>query len=209
MRGSHWSSCSTGEPWSFGGRQGGGWWGFDATGPGAFWSGGGRGPRGRGRVFEQGDLKYVILRMLEEKPRHGYEVIKELEDRFAGAYSPSPGTVYPTLSMLEDLGYAKAIQEEGGRKVFEITDAGRAYLAEHKDTVEDIFERIARFGGGFFGDAMREVHSAFGDVARTTYGTVSRHTSNTELIKEMADVLKETAAKLQDLAKKAEGGRRG
>jgi DNA-binding PadR family transcriptional regulator len=56
-------------------------------------------------MFEQGDLKYVILRLLAEKPRHGYEIIKELEDRFSGAYAPSAGTVYPTLTLLEDLGY--------------------------------------------------------------------------------------------------------
>src|SRR5205085_5926604 len=98
-------------------------WGFDGFG-GEFW---GSGPRGRhhrgrtGRIFEQGDLKYVILRLLAEKPRHGYEVIKELEDRFGGAYSPSPGTVYPTLTMLEDLGYAKASQDDNGRKVYEVT----------------------------------------------------------------------------------------
>lgn len=205
MFGQHGSrGCESGAAWAFGSRQGGGWWGFDPGGAGAFWAGGGRGPRGRGRVFEQGDLKYVILQLLEEKPRHGYEVIKELEDRFAGAYSPSPGTVYPTLAMLEDLGYARTVPEEGGRKVYEITDAGRAYLAENKETVEDIFERIAKFGSGFFGDAMRDVHAAFGDVAKATYKTASRHTSDTELIKQIGEVLKETAAKLQDLSRQAD-----
>src|SRR5918911_1521235 len=78
------------------------------------------GPFGGGRMFEQGDLKYVILRLLEEKPRHGYEVIKELEERFRGLYSPSPGTVYPTLTMLEEMGYARGTQEEGGKKIYEI-----------------------------------------------------------------------------------------
>ena len=122
-------------------------WGWDAFGG---WGAGG-GPRGRhwkgraGRLFEQGDLKYVILRLLEEKPRHGYEIIKELEGRFGGSYVPSPGTVYPTLTMLEDLGYARAVPEEGGKKVYEITDEGRKYLAEHSTTVDDIFERIAKF----------------------------------------------------------------
>src|SRR4051794_37610171 len=104
-------------------------WGFDGFGA-DFWA-----PRGRhrrpGRLFAQGELKYVILKLLKEKPRHGYEIIKELEDRFSGAYSPSPGTVYPTLTMLEDLGYAKASPDEGGRKVFAITPEGSAYLAEH------------------------------------------------------------------------------
>ena len=85
--------CGHGGPGSQRGR-----WGFEGF-MGDFW--GARGPRGRGwkaragRVFEQGDLKYVILRLLAEKPRHGYEIIKELEDRFGGAYAPSPGTLYP------------------------------------------------------------------------------------------------------------------
>src|SRR6476469_1241417 len=106
------------------------------------WSG--QGPRGRrhgraSRFFEQGDLKYVILRLLEEKPRHGYDIIKELESRFGGSYAPSPGTVYPTLTMLEDLGFARVVREEVGKKVYEITDEGRAHLAEHSTTVDDIF----------------------------------------------------------------------
>src|SRR5579884_3299071 len=120
-------------------------WGFEGFGD---WWGP---PRGRGhwrtragRLFEQGDLKYVILRLLEEKPRHGYEIIKELESRFGGSYAPSPGTVYPTLTMLEDLGYARVVPEEGGKKIYEITDEGRKHLAEHSTTVNDIFDRIAR-----------------------------------------------------------------
>ena len=96
--------------------------GFDA---GTFWAGRGKsrgGPFGGGRMFDQGHLKFVILRLLDEKPRHGYEIIKEIEDRFGGMYSPSPGTVYPTLTMLEDLGYARARPEESGKKIYEITD---------------------------------------------------------------------------------------
>src|SRR5579862_740445 len=102
-----------GTPW------GAGFWGGPGTGPG----GGPGGRRGgfRGRMFEQGDLKYVILQLLSEKPRHGYEVIKALEERLGGAYSPSPGAVYPTLTMLEDLGYARATTEESGKKIYEIT----------------------------------------------------------------------------------------
>src|SRR6187399_3114290 len=80
----------------------------------------GRGGRG-GRMFDQGDLKYVILQLLEEKPRHGYEIIKAIEERFGGAYAPSPGTVYPTLTMLEDMGHARVEPEEGGKKVYHIT----------------------------------------------------------------------------------------
>src|SRR3954466_3924059 len=138
------------------------------------WSGGP--PRGRphwrgraARLFEQGDLKYVILRLLGEKPRHGYEIIKDLENRFGGSYAPSPGTVYPTLTMLEDLGYARVVPEEGGKKIYEITDEGRKYLAEHSSTVNDIFDRISRFVGGFTDTPMMELNEAFRRLATTTY----------------------------------------
>ncbi len=93
---------------------------------GFFGWGHGFGPR-RGRVFEKGDLKYVILDLLKDKPSHGYEVIRALEERSRGFYSPSPGSVYPTLQLLEDLGYVSATQRDG-KKVYEITDEGRQAL---------------------------------------------------------------------------------
>ena len=177
-------------------------WGFDGFGP-EFWGGRGRRHRGRmGRVFEQGDLKYVILRLLEEKPRHGYEVIKELEDRFGGAYSPSPGTVYPTLTMLEDLGYASVAPDEGGRKVYSITDAGRTWLAEHSETVDSIFERIGRFVEGFLDEPMMEVNHAFRRVGRAAYGQASRHVNDAERLRAVREVLERAAVELEQLEKR-------
>src|SRR5437763_17221537 len=104
--------------------------------------------------------------MLDKKPRNGYEIIKELEDRFGDSYAPSPGTVYPTLTMLEDLGYARAMPEEGGRKIYEITDEGRKHLDEHSATVDDIFERIAKFVEGFFDAPMADRKRATANRAR-------------------------------------------
>jgi len=196
-----WSDwCATGR-----GRGGWGWgWsGFD--GFGSDW-GPRRQQRGRmGRMFEQGDLKYVILRLLEEKPRHGYEIIKELEDRFGGAYSPSPGTVYPTLTMLEDLGYAKAREEDAGRKIYEITPEGAAYLKEHSTTVDSIFDRIARFMDGFLDSPMMEVNSAFRRVARSAYGNASRHVNDAERLAKIREILDRAAAELDQLDKSASG----
>jgi DNA-binding PadR family transcriptional regulator len=184
----------------------GGWGAFgpggEFFGPGfGFWGGGGRGgPGGRRRVFEQGDLKYVILRLLDERPRHGYEIIKELEARSGGTYSPSPGTVYPTLTLLEDLGYARATPEEGGKKIYEITDAGRAHLKENRGQVDDIFERIAQFGASFFGDAMMEVNRAMGDLARAVYANAPRHAGDPERLRRVREVLERAARDLQEIA---------
>src|ERR1700752_791422 len=110
-----------------------GFWGFRG-GPG--WKAGRRGP-----WVGAGDIKYVILKLLRDKPRHGYEVMKELEERMHGCYSPSPGTVYPTLQWLADEGLVKA-QDVEGKKVYGITDSGIAFLDEHKDVVEEIFDRV-------------------------------------------------------------------
>ena len=137
------AACAPGER-GFG-RYGRGFRGFGPPGS--------DGPRfRRGRFFEQGDLRWVLLSLIAEKPSHGYELIKAIEERLGGAYSPSPGVVYPTLTLLEDMGLIAAVQSEGARKAFEITDEGRAALDANKATVEAIFQRIAQFaeraGGG-------------------------------------------------------------
>lgn len=175
-------------------------WGFEGFGD--FWGG----PKGRqqwkaraGRFFEQGDLKYVMLRLLEEKPRHGYEIIKDLQERFGGAYSPSPGTVYPTLSMLEDLGFARAMPEEGGKKIYEITEEGRRHLAEHATTVEGIFDRISRFVEGLIDAPMMEIHQAFRRLGRATYAAAPKQAQNSELLGRIRDVLDRAAQEIEQL----------
>lgn len=183
------------------GRPRWGWGGFDGFGA-EFWGPKGRHHRGRmGRIFEQGDLKYVILRLLEEKPRHGYEIIKELEERFGGAYSPSPGTVYPTLTMLEDLGYAKATQDDGGRRIYEITAEGKAHLAEHSTTVDSIFERIARFVEGFLDEPMMNVNHAFRRVGRAAYGQASRNVRDKARLARIKEILDRAATELDAMDK--------
>jgi DNA-binding PadR family transcriptional regulator len=176
------------------------WEGFGGWGP----QGGHGRWRGRAaRLFEQGDLKYVILRMLEEKPRHGYEIIKELESRFGGSYAPSPGTVYPTLTMLEDLGYARVVPEEGGKKIYEITDEGRKHLAEHSTTVNDIFDRIARFVEGFTDTPMTELNQAFQRLARATYKTATTHIREKETLTRLREIIQRAADEVEAATKPA------
>src|SRR5688572_18606319 len=104
-----------------------GWESFPFFGPRGFGIGFGWARRRRRQWFDAGDMKYVILRLLSEKPRHGYEIMKDLEEQLHGCYSPSPGTVYPTLQWLEDESLVVS-REVGGKKVYDITDAGRAFL---------------------------------------------------------------------------------
>jgi DNA-binding PadR family transcriptional regulator len=104
------------------------------------------------RFFAHGDLRLVILQLIADRPRHGYDIIKEIEDRVAGAYSPSPGVIYPTLTLLEELGYVAVTPGESGRKQHEITDEGRAFLVANRQNVDALFARMreanqARGGG--------------------------------------------------------------
>ncbi|WP_421916813.1 PadR family transcriptional regulator [Mesorhizobium sp.] len=128
----------------FGGRGGGGG-GFGPFGG----RGGGRGGPGdmfrAGRMLADGDLKLITLSLLAEAPRHGYDIIKALEERTSGIYSPSPGVVYPTLTFLEEAGYA-ASAAEGNKKVFSITEAGQAHLADNREMIDGVLEHLERFG---------------------------------------------------------------
>ena len=119
----------------------------------------GHGPR-RGRMFERGDLKYVILDLLEDGPSHGYAIIRNLEERSRGFYSPSPGTVYPTLQLLEDMEYVTSTQRDG-KKVYTITDEGRKFLEENRRSVEDIWGKV---GGGWDPQVATELHEIRHDL---------------------------------------------
>ena len=106
----------------------------------------GHGMRGGGgggrRMFEQGGLRLVLLHLIGEKPSHGYELIKAIEDRFNGEYSPSPGVVYPTLTLLEEMGYTTVDASDGGRKRYTITDAGKEHLTANRETADAMLARM-------------------------------------------------------------------
>lgn len=173
-------------------------------GPG-FWFGVNPGDRGhhrrsrRGQWFESGDMKYVILKLLRDKPMHGYEVMKALEEETNGCYKPSPGTVYPTLQWLEDEGLVKA-NDADGKKVYEITASGQAFLDENKSTVDDIFERVTDTIEQFVGGPMPEVNKAVGRIVANAYRAAWKHGADNDRRTKIADILKRTAEELEALA---------
>jgi DNA-binding PadR family transcriptional regulator len=131
----------------FGRHHGGrGGRGFGAFG-GGFADGGELGGRGfgMGRKLASVDLQLLILGLLDEKPRHGYEIIKALDERSKGFYAPSPGMVYPALTYLEEIGHA-TVEAEGTRKLYHITEPGREHLEEHRSQVDALFEQFTRVG---------------------------------------------------------------
>jgi DNA-binding PadR family transcriptional regulator len=150
-------------------------------------------------MFEQGGLKFVILRLLDEKPRHGYEIIKELEERSGGRYTPSPGTVYPTLTMLEEMGFASAAVEEGGKKVYSITDAGRQHLSENKGAVDEVIDRLAQVGASIFGEQMRPAHEAMGALGRAYMHVTMHRTADPAYVTKVVEILKRAATELDGL----------
>lgn len=104
------------------------------------------------RIFGHGQLRHVLLQLIADKPSHGYELIRAIEERMQGRYSPSPGVVYPALTMLEEQGYIEqAVQEEAGRKVYRATGAGRAWLAGNREMVDAALARMDHHGGHHHG----------------------------------------------------------
>jgi DNA-binding PadR family transcriptional regulator len=118
----------------------------------------GFGPWARGgRIFHKGDFKYLILDLLKEKPRHGYEIIRDLEERFHGFYSPSPGAVYPTLQWLEEMGYVTSTQQDG-KKIYTITEEGKKFLAERDHEAEEIRSHMRNWWAGWSSEARDQMH---------------------------------------------------
>ena len=111
------------------------------------------------RLFEKGDLKYIILDLIKDKPSHGYEVIRALGERFHGFYSPSAGSVYPTLQLLQDLGYV-SVSEQDGKKTYTIIEEGKRFLKEREETIDKIKGHMRDWWGigkrAEFQETMRE-----------------------------------------------------
>lgn len=138
------------------GPFGGGFGGF-GRGPRGFGEGRGRGGR---RPFEQGDLRWLVLDLIAAQPRHGYEIIKAIEDALNGHYSPSPGVIYPTLTLLEETGLISG-EAQGAKKLYSITEAGRTELEANAETIAAVRERLkgaqAEFGGVPAPEVMRAI----------------------------------------------------
>jgi DNA-binding PadR family transcriptional regulator len=105
------------------------------------------GGRHGGRLFDYGELRLLVLAMIAEQPRHGYELMKAIEERAGGSYSPSPGVIYPTLAWLEDMGYA-AVEADAGRKSYRITPEGEAFLTANRAAVDEALSRVSSAGAG-------------------------------------------------------------
>jgi DNA-binding PadR family transcriptional regulator len=146
--------------------------------------------------FQKGDLKYVILDLIKDKPCHGYEIIRRLEERSHGFYTPSPGAVYPTLQLLEEIGYIEAKQQDG-KKVYTITDEGRKFLSEREQFAEGIKQQMRDRWSKKNTTDMRETMVEIGRIGRL----IGRHFRNTdtEEMKRIRDVISRAYSDIESI----------
>ena len=173
----------------------------DFCGPGAGFRG--RSSKG-GRMFDRGDLRYMILTLLAEQPMHGYEVMQALSREAAGMYTPSAGSVYPVLQLLQDQGHVTS-EERDGKRVYAITESGRAFLKENSDRVEDVFDRISDYTSKFRGSEMRDLTRSFIRFAQVSFEEAVRKAGDTGALDELKDILDRATREMED----AMAGRRG
>ena len=159
----------------------------------------GTGRRGLGfKVFDRGDLKYMILKLLSKKPMHGYEVMRALEEESCGCYTASAGSVYPTLQMLEDQGYV-VCEETEGKKVYSITDEGREFLEENGDLVDDILDRVSEFTDRFFRSEMKDLTGSFRRLAQVTFERGIRWAETPEDLQKMIEILERAIREVENI----------
>jgi DNA-binding PadR family transcriptional regulator len=152
---------------------------------------------GRGRVFDQGELRFVLLALIADAPRHGYEIIKAIEDRVGGSYSPSPGVIYPTLTLINELGFATVSESGGGRKLYTITEEGRANLAENKPQVDAVFARMERASASTAGERSPQVVRAMENMKMALRLRLSRGPLGEEEAQAIADALDAAARAIE------------
>ena len=158
--------------------------------------GGGRGGR-VARVFDHGDLRYVLLHLIAEKPRYGYELIKAIEEQVGGMYSPSPGVIYPTLTLLEELGYLRPEIAEGTRKLYSITEEGTAFLAANRALVDAILGRMAEISRSYAGGPAPEIGRAMHNLEQALSIRLGRGPLDAAQVRTITDALDRVAGEIE------------
>ena len=169
---------------------------FDNGGGRGSWGGGRRGRAGK-RMFEGGELRLVLLKLIADQPRHGYELIKAIEEMTGGDYAPSPGIVYPTLTMLEDMGLIAETKSKNTKKIYEATNDGRAHLDENSDEVDELIERLEGHGHHRRRGQRPEIGRAIGNLMTALRNRIAHDGWNEELLEEVVDILDEAAQRIE------------
>jgi len=161
---------------------------------------GGRGGRrypGRKRMFESGELRLVLLKLIADEPRHGYDLIRAIEEITGGEYAPSPGVIYPTLTLLQDMGLIEEAPVEGARKPFQITEEGRTHLEERTEEVDGLIARLSDMKPSEENVAGPAIGRAVKNLMTALRHRIGRDGLNDELLHEIAGILDEAAQKIE------------
>nr|WP_232280410.1 PadR family transcriptional regulator [Sphingomonas sp. PAMC 26605] len=159
----------------------------------------GRGsPRGR-RMFDGGELRLVLLKLIADEPRHGYDLIRSIEELTGGAYAPSPGVVYPTLTLLDEMELIEAREAEGAKKRFAITAGGTAHLAENAELVEALFARLAEVGAERARTDSASVRRAMGNLKEVLMHKLRAEEVEKETLHQLVALIDEAAQKIERL----------
>jgi DNA-binding PadR family transcriptional regulator len=186
----------------FGGRDfsGRGFEGRGRHGFGGHWRGRwDRGVGGGGRLFDSGDLKLVILKLLSEEPSYGYQLMKKMEERLAGGYTPSAGVIYPTLTLLEEEGLASVSTSTENKKVYSVTPAGLQLLEENKQRLEELFARLEEARGGFERGRSPELMKAFMNLRGAVMARMFRGSVTPEQTKKITEAINAAAKAIDEL----------
>ncbi len=159
--------------------------------------GGGRG--GRGRMFDGGELRLVLLKLIADEPRHGYDLIRRVEELTGGSYAPSAGVVYPTLTLLADMGLIEEQQAEGAKKRFAATAEGRAHLAENAEQVAELFARLEQVGASAKRTDGAPIRRAMANLRHALQERLSRGEFSEDTLHDVAALLDEVAQKIERL----------
>jgi DNA-binding PadR family transcriptional regulator len=162
--------------------------------------GGGRGERGeRRRMFDGGELRLVLLKLIADEPRHGYDLIRHIEELTGGSYAPSPGVIYPTLTMLDDMGLIEAQQSDSAKKLFAITDAGRTELESNSEIVEAALARLTAVGEETQRTDSASVRRAMGNLRQVLMNRLGDRDLDGDTLHDIVALIDEAAQKIERL----------
>ncbi|HEX4039524.1 MAG TPA: PadR family transcriptional regulator [Acidobacteriaceae bacterium] len=154
---------------------------------------------GAARMFDAGDIRLVVLKLLSEQPSYGYQLMKTMEERLGGGYTPSAGVIYPTLTMLEEEGLASVTVSEGNRKVYSATQAGLESLEAQKERIAELFERLDETGRGFRRGRSPEIMKSMMNLRGAVIARVARGNATAEQIGRITEAIDAAAKAIDEL----------
>lgn len=160
-----------------------------------------RGPGGgrRGRMFDGGELRLVLLKLIADEPRHGYDLIRAIEALSGGAYVPSPGVIYPTITLLDEMGFIEEQQSEGAKKRFAVTEAGQAHLSEHADRVAALLARLQALGEHRQRADAAPIRRAMSGLKMAVMERFGGGDASQEMVHQVAEMIDDLAQKVERL----------